>query len=621
MKHFLTGITLMLSAILPGHAQHLNIESIESWADAIIQPAMDSYHVPGLAFSVVSRDSVIVSKGYGQAKLNPVLSIDPLRTHFDMGSIPKALTAIALMQLIDQGKIDVHQDIREMIPYLHQTNELDGPISLHQLLTHSAGLDDLSNLGSASRFPDEVPPLQEFIRSQPIHQVMEGSIMTSYSNIGYAMIGAVIEHISGRSFPEYMQDFLLDPLEMHHSSFYAALDDTMESRRAIGYEFINGSFQAAPINYQFNSPAAGLRSTAGDMAHVVQMLLNEGQFRGQRILSESSVKTILSRQFSNHPDLPGLGYSLREEHYDGWEIWAQNGAWQGFNHDFFLIPEAGLGMVICLNTDEGSQLAEALMDDFARIFLAPKQIEEVPLAQSPSFLEEYAGIYRGTRSSRHSITKFGVLLGFVSELEVDCRNDSLFYYGTALLYEGNDVFRRADGLGKIAFLRNAEGDIHGLARSYSQYEAHEKISFYQSSKFHLRLFALLFFSLLLISFISILQYVNRKRNKLSQVPDSKAILLQLLSALLPIIWLAGIALEFSTVEPWDYQYGATQTLRLLLAVPFVLMVLEVYMIYYLFQKPKAFPGKGARFLFISSLLVLLFFLLFLHHWNLLGYQY
>lgn len=625
MKRTLIVLSLILLAYFIGHSQdaekYPRKENLELWADSLIKPAMKNFHIPGLTFAIVSKDSMLLLKGYGKANLKSAAPIDPLRSHFDMGSIPKALTAVALMQLVDQGKIDVYEDIKSAFPFLRYKNGIDKPISLHQLLTHSAGLDDLSNLASASRSPNEVPSLQDFINSQAIYKVMDGGKMSSYSNIGYAMIGALIEQKSGRSFPDYMQEFLLAPLSMNYSSFYAKLNDSMEIQRALGYEFINDSFQPAPVNYQFNSPAAGLRSTGADMANFVQMLLNEGRFRGKQILSPKSLKKILSRQFSNHPELPALGYSLREESYDGWKVWGQNGAWQGFNHDFFLIPEAGLGLLICLNTDEGSQLAQGLIKDFVRTYLAPKQIQEVVSSQSSPELEAYAGMYRGTRFSRNSITKMGVLLGFVSELEVGFQNDSLFYYGTALLYEGNDVFRRADGLGRIAFLRNDDGKIEGLARSYSHYEAHQKIGFYQSSKFQLMLFGLIFLSLLLIAVFSVLQYFKRKPKDQVGIFDPKANNLAILSSLLPIIWLLGLGLEFSSVGQWDYQYGATLTLKFLLALPFFFLALQAYMIYYFFNMKANFHSKGSRLLFILASLTLLAFLLFLYKWNLLGYQY
>ena len=616
-------LILMLSSV--GHSQSpkliFELSSLESWADSIIEPALTDLHIPGLAFAIVSKDSLLFSKGYGKAKLKPSIPIDPKRTHFDMGSIPKALTAVALMQLVDQGKVDLHQDVREIFPFIRHKKDLNEPINLHQLLTHSAGLDDLSNLASASRSPQEVPALQDFIRSQAIYKVMDAGEMSSYSNIGYALIGAMIEEGSGKSFPEYMQDHVLDPLDMKYSSFYPELEDSMESRRALGYEYIDEAFQLAPINYQFNAPAAGLRSTGGDMANFVQMLLNKGEFHGRKILAEPSVKKILSRQFSNHPDLPALGYSLREESFDGWKVWGQNGAWQGFNHDFFLIPKVGIGLVVCLNTDEGSQLAQALIEDFIQTYLPEKPTEEVLLSQAPSELTAYAGIYRGTRFSRNSITKLGVLLGFVSELEVEFRQDSLFYYGTALLYEGNDVFRREDGLGKIAFLRNEEGQIEGLARSYSHYEAHQKISFYQSSSFHLLLLVLLILALLLIAFFSGRQYFISRRKQQLQAFSLKANRLAFLSSIIPVLWLIAIVWEFSSVGQWDYQYGATPTLNLLLTIPFFLLALQVYMIYYFFKRKSLFPNHKSKGLFFIATMTLLAFLLFLYKWNFLGYHY
>ncbi len=626
--HRLLFLSLFISLLFPkfGITQQNQADSIfssnnvETWADSVILNRMNKLHIPGASFALVKGTEIILLKGYGHSNLAQSVPMDPHKSHFDMGSIPKALVATAMLQLVADHDLDLHTGVDKWVPYFDSNSEFGQPITIHHLLTHSAGLDVMSNIGSASRLANEVPELDKFIRqNQPVQVATPGQSI-SYSNLGYAILGRIMEIVSGMSFPDYMEENVLIPLHMNNSSFHAKLSPEMESNRVIGYEFLQGANHSVPINFQFNSPAAGLRSTAGDMANFMIMQLNHGVFRGTSILDSTMIAKMQSRQFSNHSDIKGIGYSLREEVYNGWKTLAQNGGWQGFNHDFYLFKEHGIGMIVCLNADDNSEIGSALVESFTKHFLPPKGIKK-PEPQPLNNIEEYVGVYRTNQYSRTTISKLGLLLGFINELEIRIVNDSLDYYGTKLIYEGNDVFRRSDGGGKIAFKRNRNNEIERMIRDYSHYDANEKIPFYKTSTMNAIYYLVILFIELVVLVLSALHWIRGQRKKSLDPTRKRFLLFQISSSLLPILFIIGLFLEFSAVGPWDFQYGITPMLKGLLFVPFLMIIQLVFMVYILLKSYQSPIKPGQRLWFLLSLVNLGAFLLFLWTWNFIGFNY
>ena len=596
----------------------VNPTHIKEWADSLIQVGMQEYKVPGAAFVVVTKDSILYIKGYGFANLETSTPVDPYKTHFDMGSIPKALTAVAALQQVEVSKLSLHEPVSKWVPYF--TGNAYKTPTLHQLLTHTAGLDDMSNIGSATKSPSLVPSLHDFIQSTPPIQVMPAGEVISYSNLGYGIVGAMIETSSGKQFANYMQEYVLAPLSMGNSSFFAELSEEMEQRRALGYEYLGGEYVAAPINYQINSPAAGLRSTAGDMANFIMMMLNDGKFDGQQVLAGDMVETMKSQQFTNHPDIQGLGYSLRQETINGWNVMAQNGGWQGFNHDFYLIDEAGLGLMVLLNADEGSQVGEAIITSFTEKFL-PSRTHELPMVQPTPNLDEYVGAYRSNRYSRKKVTKFGILLGAIPEFEISQASDTLFYFSRPLVYEGNDVFRRVDGVGQIAFLRDDNGKVNTMVRSYSHYDANDKVKVYQTANFQLNLYLVMACFQLILFFISMVLIIRQVIKKQMENGSWIRLSTQLAASILPIVFVLGLMIEFASVGAWDFQYGPTANLQVWLSLMFVQIPLLAFMIYFFIRSRQHFPNVLSKVCYLFSMVLLSGFLMYLNHWNLLGMKF
>ena len=597
--------------------------------DSIIKRKMAELHIVGVSVNLIQKDAVFFSKGYSYANLAQKQSIQPHLSHFDMGSIPKSLTAVAILQLYEKGLLQLDAAIDQYLKELSFQYLNDKPITIHHLLTHTAGFEDISNIETASPKPEKVPSLLSFLKRKQPKQILEAGTTAIYSNYGYGLLGRIIENVSGQSFQNYMHENLLIPLEMTHSSFKSLLSEKLEVNRVLGYEVINGETQVAPINFQHNLPAAGLRATTTDLSNFGIMLLNLGKYKNRHIISKNSLQKILATNFRNHPQLPGLGYSLRELILNGKRAMAQNGGWQGFNNDIIFLPEANLGLVISCNTDDNQEISEAIWQGFMD-YLYPKKAKALKTQQvniTPKLLQSYIGKYRSNTYSRSTLLKLGALLGFIPEYEISLQEDTLQINGYPLIPKDKDLFERSTGSYLLAFNRNKEGQIIRMFRSDDPYSSYERLSPMQDHSWKLY-FLLLILVLLFCYLMASLIFLFQRKQKASNPNDEawnfgKLIHRTLVTAiLLSFLFLLTFAWAFSLQSFWDLQFGMTPAILFSLSIPIIILILFCLLsfgsVLVWAKKIWSFPR---RVFFTIEILMLLLFLLFLNYWNLLGFYY
>ena len=167
------------------------IQTLPAFLDATVPGLMAEQHVAGTAIVVVHDGRIIFLRGYGQARLDPNVDVEPARTRFRIGSVTKPLTALAAVQLADAGTLDLHRDIRHYLPDLG----LQYAVTVHQLLTHTAGFDE-KFAGGFTSSPTHLQPLAEYLRRYVAHAMRPGRAY-SYSNTNYAVAGLLVERLGG----------------------------------------------------------------------------------------------------------------------------------------------------------------------------------------------------------------------------------------------------------------------------------------------------------------------------------------------------------------------------------------------------------------------------------------
>ena len=299
---------LSVAITVPAAAQNVpreKIETLPAFIDTTVPKLMEERHAPGTAAVVVHDGRVILSKGYGKARLNPDVAVDASRTLFRIGSVTKLFTATAAVQLAEAGKLDLHRDVREYVPAI----PLVYGATTHQLLTHTAGLDERF-AGAYTDSPEYLQPLSEHLRRYIPEQVFRPGTASSYTNYGYALVELVIERVSGISYEEYIADRILRPLGMISSTAHQPPPSNLAGDLARGYRWVDGRHEPIPYNYTQARPGGGMTATAADIGRFMVAVLGDGSIDGGRMLTPKFLEMMLAEQYKPHPFVPGTAYGF-----------------------------------------------------------------------------------------------------------------------------------------------------------------------------------------------------------------------------------------------------------------------------------------------------------------------
>lgn len=358
--------------------------------DAYLQAHADHRQFMGTVL-VVRGGETVLSQGYGMADLEQRVLHSP-QTRFRIGSVTKQFTAAAILQLQDRGLVDVQVPVVTYLPdYPNDT------ITLHQLLTHTAGLPNLTSFPDFAKWMDQPTTLDALIaRFQDLPLEFEPGTQYRYSNSGYVLLTQVIETVSGQSYADYMAENLLTPLGMESTGY--ALSPVPGLAR--GYEFKGQDYQpAAPINMSVPQGAGGLYSTVGDLARWNQVLF--GDAPGDRaVLSQGAIATMTTPQVSlgmaTAPNL-AYGYGLVIDNESVPPRIGHGGGINGFVSSLVYIPAQAATIVVLSNVETINP--EQISAGLAAILLgesydSPQALDGVTV--ETAVLERYAGTYQLT---------------------------------------------------------------------------------------------------------------------------------------------------------------------------------------------------------------------------------
>jgi CubicO group peptidase (beta-lactamase class C family) len=351
-KSFSALLTLLILIGLPpvsvASAQSFPLQQVdEDKIDAYIQSRMETANIPGLALGVVYGDQVVYLKGYGIAGPDG-RAVTP-RTPFILGSTSKSFTALAVMQLVEAGKIDLDAPVTTYLPWFRTSNAAaSAQITVRDLLNQNSGLPTYAGrLGFADNDQSDMA-LENGIRdlsgvqmSHPAGQSYE------YANDNYNTLGLIIQAVSGNSYEEYVRSAIFAPLQMNYSA--AALSDPAAIDIATGYRywfFWPVAFDA-PYPRRM-TPSGFLISSAEDMTHYLIGQLNGGTYGNSQLLSPEGIDTLHTPGATISPSSSyGMGWAI-ESQSGSTRIW-HNGDVRNFHSNLLLLPDQLIGIVVLVN--------------------------------------------------------------------------------------------------------------------------------------------------------------------------------------------------------------------------------------------------------------------------------
>ncbi|MFX3638991.1 MAG: serine hydrolase domain-containing protein [Candidatus Pristimantibacillus sp.] len=383
---------------------------LEQTIDSVVLNGMETAHIPGTAVVVTIGDEIIFSKGYGYADVERQIPVNPQQTIMRIGSLTKTLTATAVMQLKERGKLALDQDVGTYLTAFKVPSYRNQPITLQHLLTHTAGLDEaIYELAAASesRAMSADQYLRRYFAMQP--PIREPGTEFAYSNAGLGLAGVVVEQIAGSTLSDYMSHNLFEPLDMPSATFSVRENDP---NMAKSYVYHDGNYVQIPYSY-LNLPGSGVLSVVpNEWAHFMLAQLNGGLYAGQRITADATIEEMHARQFSEHPDMEGVGYGFfRDRLPNGMLILWHLGNVDGFSAKMQLIPAQKLGIFVISNaTASGTQLTDLVTDAITGLLPAAQTQPAAEIAASVN-LEQYVRNYTLGLSPRHGWGKWFKWLG------------------------------------------------------------------------------------------------------------------------------------------------------------------------------------------------------------------
>jgi CubicO group peptidase (beta-lactamase class C family) len=362
---------------------------------AFVEQQVRAANTPGVSIALTDREGLLHLSTHGFADVAAQAPVTP-DSLFEIGSISKSLTAMALLQLCDQGRLDLHAPVTEYLPWFHVPSDYD-PITLHNLLSHTAGIIMGTDFSTEAHY--EVWALRHTRVTAPPGTYFH------YSNVGYKALGLILEEVLGQSYGRIIRERILDPLGMDATE--PVITHDTRKRLAVGYVSFyddrpaHASHSLVPATWLETATADGsIAATVTDMATYVRMLLNHGQGSRERILSEQSFRLMTQRVIKvpegDEDYGSSYGYGLNISEDEGHTIIGHGGGMVGFYASILADLDDGLGVVVLTNgPGEPSVIAR-----FALKLLGTtrhdRELPPLPSASEPTHIDkpaDFAGSY------------------------------------------------------------------------------------------------------------------------------------------------------------------------------------------------------------------------------------
>jgi CubicO group peptidase (beta-lactamase class C family) len=388
----------------------------DAWLDGFMPYTLESNDIAGAAVVIVKDGQVLTQRGFGYADVAARKRVDAATTMFRAGSISKLFTWTAVMQLVEQHKIDLDADINQYLDFKIPPYE-GKPITVRNLMTHTPGFEEAFKGGI--RFSGQVPPLDEVLKHMLPERVYAPGTTPAYSNYGAGLASYIVQRISGIPFEEYVERNIFAPLNMTHSSFRQPLPAQLAPFMSQGYP--KASVDAKPYELISIPGAGSVAVSAADMAKFMIAHLNQGA-------GLIKPETALLMHDPSHVTLPGtdrMALGFYELQVNGLSAIAHGGDLNYFHSDMWIFPTKNVGLFISMNSAGANNATEAiriaLFEQFAdRYFPAANAAAPVELPTAKEHAQMLTGNYI---SSRGSFTNFVDVLNLAGQVKISLDKD------------------------------------------------------------------------------------------------------------------------------------------------------------------------------------------------------
>ncbi len=400
----------LLFSLLIGHSAFsyqenstITDQNIAAFIDSLFHDGIKKKLIPGGVIGLFHNEHFVHQQAYGMADMKTRIPASHDSTLYQLGSVGKLLTAIAVLQLTEQGRLHLDDNVNNYLTTFRVNTPSPRPLTLRDLLSHSGGLNDRV-IGYATKTEGDTEPLGEHLKKRMPRLYTEPGTEISYSNYGYGLAGYLVELRSGLDFKTYIQQNIFDRLDMATAT-YNTRNSPPGIHYAKGYE-LNDSFEPKATIYRHLTPAGSLIATGADMAKLTLALIEEDS----NLLSTASYKLLKTQHISDGAQLMGYTLGMEVQNINGNSGFGKAGNIPGFLSYLLFFPDRDMAMYLAVNTETDNFL-QKFTESFSKQFLPPESVISPPVLKGEN-LSLFTGEYRNNRYNRNTIEDlFGNILG------------------------------------------------------------------------------------------------------------------------------------------------------------------------------------------------------------------
>jgi len=445
----------------PGSGHEMTAADVEAFLDGFVPMQLQRENIAGAVVCVVKDGKILFAQGYGYSDVAKKTPVTVDATLFRPGSISKLFTWTAVMQQVEQGRLDLDTDINQYLDFKIPAT-FPQPITLRNIMTHTTGFEEnVSRLFLAE--DDPLLPLAQYLPRHIPKRIFPPGTTPAYSNYGATLAGYIVERVSKQPFDVYISEHILQPLGMSHSTFTQPLPAELKPMMSSGYENAAGKPEGFEIVQA--APAGSLSAAAGDMARFMVAHLQDGRYENAQLLKPETARLMHTRQAGLSPDLNAMALGFYEETRNGHRIIGHGGDSQWFHSDLHLMLDTGVGFYVSYNSAGKGELSprSALWTHFIDRYFPYTAPDIAAPASAVADAKSVEGYYMSSRRSDGTFLKAGNAFGqerVIAQADGTLKIEPMKDFNGELKqwHEiGPLVYRAFNGTDRVAFVKDRDG--------------------------------------------------------------------------------------------------------------------------------------------------------------------
>lgn len=465
--HLVLGLILVWIATMEtatAQTQHSWQARLEGFVDGLVTTELDQKAVAGAVVVIVSGDDVLLSRGYRLSDVRTGRLFSPDEDIVPLASVTKVFTALAILQLAEEGRIALDDPITRHLPGLELAQPY-GDINIRHLLSHTAGLEERYSGYFATRAGLGAPSRIAQVSAILPRQIRAPEDVIAYSNAGYVLLGEIVAQVTGQSYSQYVADTVLASMGIDDAHFMHERDP--DNRPAPFHVWNAGRYIATdPSPFEeIHSSSGGLALTAGNMGRIMQVLLKQGTIGKTGALKTGAIADMQRTALPGRSRFEGRALGYWTETWAGHKVFHHGGTHFGFQTNMVLIPSLDLAFFVAANGPGGGALRDLPRRALREVISPEARPHSAHIKSKPELLRDYTGRFITTRRNESGLDRLRISDAHIIDIRLADTEGLLVSglgYSKLVHAISEDRFETREGDLRLGFRRSAAGAVSGV---------------------------------------------------------------------------------------------------------------------------------------------------------------